>query len=54
MGILYQDYALFPHLTVAQNIAFGFDRHSAAERDSRVKALLELTGLSEYGKHYPH
>ncbi len=54
IGMVFQDYALFPHLTVAQNVAFGLGRHSAAERDSRVKALLELTGLPEYGKHYPH
>ncbi len=54
IGMVFQDYALFPHLTVAQNIAFGLSRSSSAERSKRVGGLLELIGLPEYGKHYPH
>jgi molybdate transport system permease protein len=48
IGLLFQHYALFPHLTVAQNISFGLEGLPAAERDARVKrqiAQAHLTGL---------
>ncbi|MBF0803148.1 MULTISPECIES: ABC transporter ATP-binding protein [unclassified Neisseria] len=54
IGMVFQDYALFPHLTVAQNIAFGLSGQSAAAQAQRVNGLLALTGLPEYGNHYPH
>jgi iron(III) transport system ATP-binding protein len=51
VGMVFQDYALFPHLTVAQNIAFGLNR-----RDShgRVHELLKLVGLDGFAARYPH
>lgn len=54
IGMVFQDYALFPHLTVAQNIAFGISKQPAAERHARVGELLELIGLPDYGSRYPH
>ncbi len=51
VGIVFQDYALFPHLTVADNVAFGLPR---AARRSRVEAVLELVGLGGFGPRYPH
>ena len=54
IGMVFQDYALFPHLDIASNIAFGLRGASAAERASRVDELLELIGLAGRGKRYPH
>ncbi len=51
-GLVFQSYALFPHLTVAANIAYGL-RGRAAERNKRVTELLELVGLPDSGKKYP-
>lgn len=52
IGMVFQDYALFPHLTVAENIAFGISKHP--KRQSIVDELLELVTLSRLGKRYPH
>lgn len=54
VGMVFQDGALFPHLTVRGNIAFGLHRWERRSRNERVDALLELVGLPEYGKRYPH
>ncbi|MCU6793476.1 MULTISPECIES: ABC transporter ATP-binding protein [Paenibacillus] len=54
VGMVFQEYALFPHLTVAQNIMFGLHRLSRAERKQRLQAMLELVQLESYGKRYPH
>lgn len=54
VGVVFQDYALFPHLSVADNIAFGLRKLPSAERKSRVAQLLELVGLDTQGKQYPH
>ncbi|KZN48366.1 ABC transporter ATP-binding protein [Pseudoalteromonas luteoviolacea] len=54
VGMMFQDYALFPHLTVTQNIAFGLGKLSRAERQARVDEMLELVLLSDFGKRYPH
>ncbi|MEM1173059.1 MAG: ABC transporter ATP-binding protein [Cyanobacteria bacterium P01_H01_bin.35] len=57
VGMVFQDYALFPHLTVAKNIAFGL--HNSRKKSSRqinhqVADILELVGLSGLENRYPH
>ncbi|MCS4534215.1 ABC transporter ATP-binding protein [Neisseria montereyensis] len=54
VGMVFQDYALFPHLTAAQNIAFGIHKQSVDKRQQRVKELLDLIELADYGERYPH
>ncbi len=53
IGMVFQDYALFPHLTVARNIAFGLDRKASGSA-RRVEELLETVGLAGQGAKYPH
>jgi iron(III) transport system ATP-binding protein len=53
VGLMFQDFALFPHLTVAQNVAFGLKGDKAA-RAARVAELLERVNLSGYGAKHPH
>ncbi|MBL3950314.1 ATP-binding cassette domain-containing protein, partial [Bacteroides thetaiotaomicron] len=50
----FQDYALFPHLSAADNVAFGLRRMAKAERRLRVAEMLELVGLADSGDAYPH
>lgn len=54
IGMIFQDYALFPHLTVQKNISFGLKRVDQAEKDKRVSELLELVGLTDNARTYPH
>lgn len=54
IGMLFQDYALFPHLTVEKNIAFGLHGFSRKQRKEKVKKMLQLVDLDEYGNRYPH
>ncbi|MBH5317447.1 ABC transporter ATP-binding protein [Paenibacillus sp. GSMTC-2017] len=54
VGMVFQDYALFPHMTVAQNIAFGLHGMSRVDRNNRVSEMLALVKLEEYGKRYSH
>ncbi|WCE30230.1 ABC transporter ATP-binding protein [Vibrio sp. SCSIO 43137] len=54
IGMIFQDYALFPHLTVAENIAFGLREFSKEEKEQRVKEMLNMVHLSDYGQRYPH
>ncbi|UNU73094.1 ABC transporter ATP-binding protein [Moraxella nasovis] len=54
IGMVFQDYALFPHLTIAQNIGFGISHLPKAEQKQRVDELLTLVGLPNYHKRYIH
>jgi iron(III) transport system ATP-binding protein len=54
VAVVFQDYALFPHLTVAQNIAFGLQGHNSTQKRQRVTELLMLVGLPGYENRYPH
>lgn len=54
VGVVFQDLALFPHLTVAGNIAFGLRGQTRDLRDARVTQLLQLVGLQDSGPRYPH
>ncbi|MCX7896467.1 MAG: ABC transporter ATP-binding protein [Rhodocyclaceae bacterium] len=54
IGMVFQDYALFPHLTVADNIAFGLRGMQKEFTRRRVRELLELVGLPAHGDRYPH
>ena len=54
VAVVFQDYALFPHLNVAQNIAFGLHQYSNTQKRHRVTELLTLVGLSGYDNRYPH
>ena len=52
--MVFQDFALFPHLSVADNIAFGIRKMKRKQRELRVDELLNLVGLGGYGGQYPH
>jgi iron(III) transport system ATP-binding protein len=54
VGMVFQDYALFPHLTVTQNVGFGLRHNKRTERQARVKELLRLTELDKCAERYPH
>lgn len=54
IGFLFQNYALFPHLTVAQNIAFGLQHLPQNEQKQRVKTQLATVQLSELATRFPH
>lgn len=54
MGMVFQDLALFPHLTVAKNIAYGLFKKNKDEKESIIKDMLELISLPDYGDKYPH
>jgi len=53
IGFVFQDYALFPHLTIAENIGFGLRHLRADERRERIATLLEMVRLSDKAAHYP-
>jgi iron(III) transport system ATP-binding protein len=54
VGMVFQDYALFPHLTVFQNIAYGIHKKTRTEKQFIVNQMLELTNLLEKKDSYPH
>ena len=54
IGMMFQDLALFPHLTVEQNISFGLKSLLNSEQHARTQQILELTELKNQDKKYPH
>jgi iron(III) transport system ATP-binding protein len=54
VGMMFQDYALFPHLSVNRNVGFGLRRLPRPDRDRRVAEMLELVGLVQAADSYPH
>jgi iron(III) transport system ATP-binding protein len=53
VGVVFQEFALFPHLTAAENIAFGLQDEPDAVRDARVEEMLDLVGLEAHRESYP-
>ena len=53
IGVVFQEFALFPHLTARENIAFGLNEWSKTERKARVDEMLDLVGLTDQGESYP-
>lgn len=55
LGVVFQSYALFPHMTVAQNVSFGLEMRKVAkaEREARVRDILDLVHLSALAERYP-
>lgn len=54
IGLIFQEHALFPHLTVEKNIRFGITHLSKDSQKKRIQELLEMVNLPGYGKRYPH
>lgn len=54
VGMIFQDYALFPHLTVTDNIVFGLNKLPKTEQQKTLEHVLELVNLSEFALRYPH
>ena len=54
IGMVFQDYALFPHMDVGRNVGFGLEHLPKAERQKRVDEVLELVGLTGSDKRFPH
>ncbi|MFJ5792474.1 ABC transporter ATP-binding protein [Lysinibacillus sp. NPDC093197] len=54
VGMVFQDYALFPNMTVADNIIFGLHKLNRTLRRLRLEQMLELLQMTEYAKRYPH
>jgi len=54
VGLMFQDFALFPHLTILDNVAFGLNSLTRREARAEAHAALERVGLSHYAGEYPH
>jgi len=54
VGLMFQDFALFPHLTILQNVAFGLRSLTRTEANAEALAALARVGLAHYANEYPH
>ena len=54
IGMVFQDYAIFPHLTIFQNVAYGLKRQTASQVRENVMMMLKLVGMEHFEKRYPH
>lgn len=54
MGLVFQDYALFPHMTVYDNVAFGLHRMQKSNRHRCIMDNLDIVGMADYKNRYPH
>jgi iron(III) transport system ATP-binding protein len=54
VGVVFQEYTLFPHLTVEKNILFGLRHVAAQERAQRLREMLGMVGLGAFARRYPH
>jgi iron(III) transport system ATP-binding protein len=54
VGMMFQEYALFPHLSAGSNVAFGLRRLPRAQQRTRVSEMLALVGLADAGERFPH
>jgi iron(III) transport system ATP-binding protein len=54
VGMVFQDYALFPHMTVAANVKFGLKKMTRSEKEARLQEVIELVGLTGFEKRYPY
>ncbi|MAW48532.1 MAG: ABC transporter ATP-binding protein [Gammaproteobacteria bacterium] len=54
MGMVFQDYALFPNMDIKTNVAFGLKNNTKKEKEDRVNHLLDMVGLGKYKDKYPH
>ncbi|KMJ60380.1 ABC transporter [Bacillus sp. LL01] len=54
IGVVFQDYALFPHMTVAQNIKYGLRKMNRKQKQERLEEMLSLINLADYGHRYPY
>ncbi|WP_280771519.1 ABC transporter ATP-binding protein [Salipaludibacillus daqingensis] len=53
IGMVFQDYALFPHMSILKNVMFGLNKWTNREKKKRAKEVLELVGLEDYANRYP-
>lgn len=53
IGMVFQDYALFPHLTVSENIEFGLSKNIFKDKKARVQEVMQMVGLRSYANRYP-
>ncbi|MCM4080206.1 ABC transporter ATP-binding protein [Paractinoplanes hotanensis] len=54
MGMVFQAYSLFPHLTAAANVSFGLSLRGRSKSSARAKEMLELVGIAQFADRYPH
>ena len=54
IGMIFQDYALLPHLSVEKNVAFGLHQLSRTDKEKKIHEVLEVVGLEKFAKQYPH